>query len=124
MGGPVFIDDICAVYSLQLRPIVEIGYDKFQQYLSILTATKPVDVKDDKELAELLSTISDYQYLLLMVTMDAQVNSLVKAAFRFFTHSEATFSLDPPAIFLGPIEEKHILDEKHFYDLQQLLRRM
>ena len=70
-----------------------------------------------KELTELLNSISDYQYLLLMVSMDAQVNSLVKSAFRFFTHSEATFSLDPPGIFLGPLEEKHILDEKHFYDL-------
>lgn len=124
MGGPVFIDDICAVYSLTLRTIIEVGYDKFQQYLGILTTTKPTDVKGDKELVELLNAISDYQYLLLMVSMDAQVNSLVKSAFRFFTHSEATFSLDPPAIFIGPVEEKHILDEKHFYDLQRLLRRM
>ena len=29
MGGPVFIDDVCAVYSLTLRSIIEIGYDKF-----------------------------------------------------------------------------------------------
>jgi len=46
-----------------------------------------------------------------MVSMDASVNSLVKGAFRFFTHSEVAFSLDPPGIFLGPLEEKHILDE-------------
>ena len=124
MGGPVFIEDICAVYSLTLRSIIDIGYDKFQQYLGILTITKPIDTNGDKELMSLLNTISDYQYLLLMVSMDAKVNSLVKSAFRFFTHSEATFTLDPPGILLGPIEEKHILDEKHFYDLQQLLRRM
>ena len=123
-GGPVFIEDICAVYSVTLGEIVDVGYDKFQQYLSILTATKPTDVKGEQELTELLNNISDYQYLLLMVSMDAQVNSLVKSAFRFFTHSEATFSLDPPGIFLGPLEEKHILDEKHFYDLQRVLKRM
>ena len=123
-GGPVFIEDICAVYSVTLGEIVDVGYDKFQQYLSILTATKPTDVKGEQELTELLNSISDYQYLLLMVSMDAQVNSLVKSAFRFFTHSEATFSLDPPGIFLGPLEEKHILDEKHFYDLQRVLKRM
>ena len=123
-GGPVFIEDICAVYSVTLGEIVDIGYDKFQQYLSILTATKPTDVKGEQELTELLNNISDYQYLLLMVSMDVQVNSLVKSAFRFFTHSEATFSLDPPGIFLGPLEEKHILDEKHFYDLQRVLKRM
>ena len=123
-GGPVFIEDICAVYSVTLGEIVDVGYDKFQSYLSILTATKPTDVKGEQELTELLNSISDYQYLLLMVSMDAQVNSLVKSAFRFFTHSEATFSLDPPGIFLGPLEEKHILDEKHFYDLQRVLKRM
>ena len=123
-GGPVFIEDICAVYSVTLGEIVDVGYDKFQSYLSILTATKPTDVKGEQELTELLNNISDYQYLLLMVSMDAQVNSLVKSAFRFFTHSEATFSLDPPGIFLGPLEEKHILDEKHFYDLQRVLKRM
>jgi hypothetical protein len=49
--------------------------------------------------------------------MDISVNTLVKSAFRFFTRSEATFVLDPPQIMLGPIEEKHILDEEHFYDL-------
>ena len=123
-GGPVFIEDICAVYSVTLGEIVDVGYDKFQSYLSILTATKPTDVKGEQELTELLNSISDYQYLLLMVSMDAQVNSLVKSAFRFFTHSETTFSLDPPGIFLGPLEEKHILDEKHFYDLQRVLKRM
>jgi len=89
-----------------------------------LTATKPNQVKGDDELNELLESLSDFQYLLLMVSMDAQINSLVKSAFFFFTHSNATFSLDPPSIMLGPLEEKHILDEKHFYDLQRVLKRM
>ena len=123
-GGPVFIEDICAVYSVTLGEIVDVGYDKFQQYLGILTSTKPTDTKGDKELVELLENISDFQYLLLMASMDAQVNSLIKSAFHFFTHSKATFMLDPPQIIVGPLEEKHILDESHFYDLQHVLRRM
>jgi len=28
-GGPVFIDDICAVYSLTLGEIIDEGYDNF-----------------------------------------------------------------------------------------------
>ena len=123
-GGPVFLEDICAVYSVTLGEIVDIGYDKFQQYLGILTATKPTDMKGEDELVQLMNSISDFQYLLLMVSMDAQVNSLVKSAFHFFTHSSATFSLDPPQILLGPVEEQHVLDEKHFYDLQRILKRM
>ena len=123
-GGPVFLEDICAVYSVTLGEIVDIGYDKFQQYLGILTSTKPTDVKGDQELMKLLESVSDFQYIMLMVSMDLHINQLVKSALRFFTHSNVTFSLDPPAIFFGPAEEKHILDEKHFYELQQILRRM
>lgn len=124
-GGPVFIDDICAVYSVTMGEIVDLGYDKFQQYLGILTASKPTHSKsDDKELNELLDSLSDFQYLLFLVSVDAQINSLVKSAFQFFTHSSATFSGEPPAIVLGPLEERCVLDEKHFYDLQHLLRRM
>ena len=123
-GGPVFIEDICAVYSVTLGEIVDIGYDKFQQYLSILTADKPTDIKGDKELKQLLEAISDFQYMLLIASMDAQVNSLIKSAFFFFTKTNATFSLDPPQILLGPIDEMHVLDEQHFYDFQRVLRRM
>ena len=123
-GGPVFIEDICAVYSVTLGEIVDIGYDKFQQYLGILTADKPSDTKGDVELGKLLEQISDFQYLLLMVSIDPTVNTMVKNAFRFFTHSQVNFVLDPPQIIIGPVEEQHILDEKHFYDLQRVLKRM
>lgn len=123
-GSPVLLEDICAIYPAKLGEIIDIGYDKFQQYLSILTSTKPTDVKGDNELSEMLNGISDFQYLLLMVSMDSTVNFLVKQAFQFFTHSQASFSLDPPQIMLGPLEEQHVLDEAHFYDLQRILKRM
>ena len=124
-GSPVFIDDICAVYPATLGQVVDIGYDKFQQYLGVLTAEKPIaKASDDPELAQLLTEITDFQYLLLMTSMDLEVNRIVKQAFNFFTHFDATFSLDPPQIILGPIEEKHILTEDKFYDFQRVLKRM
>ena len=123
-GGPVFIDDICAVYSVTLGEIVDIGYDNFQKYLGLLTTNKPVNINGDEELSQLLQNITDYQYIILMSTLDPQVNSTLKAAFHFFTHSQITILMDPPSIIVGPAEEQHILDETHFYDLQQLLRRM
>jgi hypothetical protein len=30
---------------------------------------------------------------------------MVKNAFRFFTHSQVNFVLDPPQILVGPVEE-------------------
>ena len=124
-GSPVFIDDICAVYPATLGQVVDIGYDKFQQYLGVLTAEKPIaKASDDPELTQLLTEITDFQYLLLMTSLDLEVNRTVKQAFNFFTHFDATFSLDPPQIILGPIEEKHILTEDKFYDFQRVLKRM
>ena len=123
-GGPVFLDDICAVYSVKLGEIVDVGYEKFQQYLSILTATKPTDLKGDEEFKKMFNELSDFQYLLLLSANDITINSLLKEALFFFTRSDATIMLAPPQIFLGPVEEQHILDESHFYDLQRLLRRM
>jgi len=73
---------------------------------------------DDSEFKQLLKELTDFQYLLMMTAIDIEVNATLKAAFRFFTHSEVVFSLDPAQIIIGPVEEKHILTEDKFYDLQ------
>ena len=123
-GAPVFLDDICAVYTATIGEIVELGYSKFQQYLGIITATKPeVKKNQDDELAAMLTKLSDFEYILMMVHLDKKSNELLKEAFRFFTHETVSFSLDPAQIVVGPIEEKHILTEDKFYDLQRIIRR-
>ena len=124
-GSPVLLDDICAIYPATLGQIVDEGYDNFQKYLGIVTMEKPITkITDGEEMAKLLETLTDFQYLLLMCQLDLQMNLALKGAFRFFTHSEATISLDPAQIILGPLEEKHILSEAKFYDFQRIIRRM
>ena len=124
-GTPIFIDDICAVYPATLGEIVDADYDEFQKYLNIITSTKP-DTKSDKddELSQLMAQLTDFQYILMIASLDPDVNTLLKNAFRFFTHEEVIFVLDPTQIIIGPPEEKHILSEDKFYDLQRLIRRM
>lgn len=124
-GSPVFLSDICAVYCVTLGEIVDLGYEKFQQYLSVLTSGKPVAQKKNSEFNEMLDKITDFQYFLLLCNMDAEMNNLARGAFQFFTHeTNIIFSLDPAQIIVGPLEEKHIIDEDNFYDLQYLLKRM
>lgn len=123
-GSPVLLEDICAVFPVTIGAIVDEGYDNFQKYLSILTAEKPTDVKDDPELKELLNNLTDFQYLLMMISIDKEANSLLRQAFRFFIHEEVNFSINPAQIIVGPIEEKHLLTEEKFYDFQRLLKRM
>ena len=124
-GTPILIDDICAVYPATLGEIVDLGYSKFQQYLSILIAEKPeMKEKEDPELIKLIDELTDFQYLLMMTSIDPEVNRIVKEAFLFFTHENIVFSLEPAQIIIGPLEEKHLLTEEKFYDLQRILKRM
>lgn len=124
-GVPILLDDICAIYPATLREIIEEGYDNFQRYLGIITANKP-DVKsaEDSEFKDLMTQLTDFQYVIMMTAIDKEVHETLKAAFRFFTHSEVVFSLEPAQIIIGPMEEKHILSEDKFYELQQIIRRM
>jgi len=124
-GSPVFLDDICAIYPAFMGEIIDLGYSVFQKYLSILIAEKPVIKKaDDKEFQQLMSELTDFQYLLMMTQIDMEINQTVKDAFQFFTHESIVFSLDPAQIIIGPIEEKHLLTEEKFYDFQRILKRM
>lgn len=124
-GSPVFLEDICAIYPATIGEIVDEGYDNFQRYLSIMLAEKPiVKSSDDPELKELLNNLTDFQYLLMMTTLDEDSSILLKKAFNFFIHEEVVFSLNPAQIIIGPIEENHLLTEEKFYDLQRILKRM
>lgn len=124
MGAPIFLDDICAIYPATLREIVLEGYENFQKYLGIITTEKPTDAHADNELSQLLNELSDFQYLIMMATIDLETNQLLKSAFRFFTHEEIIISLNPPQIVLGPLEEKHIIDEGKYADFKSIIRKM
>ena len=125
MGEPLLFEDICAIYPATLRQIISEGYDNFQTYLSVITAEKPViKPTEDPEYAQLLNEITDFQYIIYTAMSNLLFNQTLKKAFRFFTHSEITFSLDPEQIIIGPVEEKHLLTESKFYDFQRIIKRM
>ena len=122
-GSPIFLEDICAIYPATMGEIVDEGYENFQKYLGLLTSTRPPISGDGPE-QQALSELSDFQYLILIATLDPEIGQLLRRAFMFFTHEEIVFTLEPTQIIIGPIEEKHILTEEHFSDLQMILRRM
>lgn len=125
-GAPVLLEDICAIYPATLRQIVEVGYSQFQSYLGVITMTKPPSnpKAEDKELNELLEQLTDFQYMLMMATIDKTINQLLKEAFQFFIHDSVMFSLEPAQIVIGPLEEKHLMTEDTFYDFQRIIKRM
>ena len=125
-GSPILLEDICAIYPPTIGQVVEEGYDQFQEYLGVLTATKPSNPSQqlDNELKKVMEQLTDFQYILLLANVDVQINTIMKQAFRFFTHEDAIFSLDPPQIIIGPLQEQHILKEEKFYDFQYIIKRM
>jgi hypothetical protein len=63
-----------------------------------------------------MEELTDFQFILFMASIDRKTNQDMKDAFRFFTHEEITINLDPPSIYVGPIEEKRIITELAYYD--------
>lgn len=124
-GSPILLDDICAIYPVTIGKIVDVGYSKFQQYLGILTSEKPVRKPgDDSELASLIDQLTDFQYLLMIASVDVEVNKLLKQAFYFFTNENVSFSTDPAQIIFGELKDQHLLTEGKFSEFQTILRRM
>jgi len=123
-GSPVFLDDICAIYPAKVGEIVDLGYDTFQTYLSIINTEKPDIKESDSKLKEFLEPLSDFQYLLAMAEISLEINQALKDAFFFFTHENVFFSLNPAQIIIGPAEEKHLLTEEKFYEFRSIIRRM
>lgn len=125
LGYPIDFNDFLKVYPTTVGEIVEIGYTKFQVYLSILTAEKPLNIGDkDQELKNILENLSDFQYILIMASLDAQSGNIFNEAFEFFTHeNNISLSLDPARIIVGKEEENHFISEEDFYDFQRLLKR-
>ncbi len=123
-GSPILLDDICAIYPATMGEIVDEGYDNFQKYLGILTSDKPILNTNDKELDNLIMELTTFQYLLMMASIDSEINLLLKQAFFFFTRETVSFSLEPAQIVFGDLKEKHLLTEEKFYDFQRILRRM
>jgi hypothetical protein len=83
-----------------------------------------VDTKKDEELGKLLEQLTDFQFILFMASIDPSTNVLLKEAFRFFTHEEASIVLEPPSILIGPKADQRIMTESTFYDFQRVLKRM
>ena len=124
-GTPVFLDDICAIYPATLGEIVDLGYDKFQQYLSVILANKPmVQKQENAQLQKILENLTDFQYVLMTAELDVETNRLLKASFKFFCHEDILFSLEPAQIIVGPLNEQHFLTEEKFYDLQRIIKHM
>ena len=117
-GLPVIFKDICIIQSPSLNDIAVEGLDKFYQYLSATQIHKPDKIEDD-EVKQLLSPLSDFEYLLLLTQMDPEDNKLIRNSLEFFTKEKVTFITNPPSIVFGSPTEKRILKKEDFLFFQE-----
>ena len=121
-GDPLFLEDICLVYSPKLGEIATAHLEKFHQYLSLMLVQTPT-AQDDKELGKLVAQLSDFQYLLFLARLESEQAQLIKEAFEFFTHEKPTFMILPtPAIVVGDPAEQRMITEETFPKFQYLVR--
>ena len=120
-GLPVIFEDICTISSPRLHDIAVEGLDNFYQYISATQITKP-DKIEDPEVKQLLSPLSDFEYLLLLTQMDKSDNKLIRNALEFFTKEKVTFITNPPSIVFGSVTEKRILTKDNFYNFQEEIK--
>lgn len=119
-GKPVFIKDICAVFPATLEEIAFEGYETFQEHLQILFLPKP----SDGDLSQIVEGLTDFQYLLLMTTLDTNFLLKFKEAFNFFTHENVMFSMDNEKIIIGPLSEQHLMGEDDFEEFKKVITIM
>ena len=118
-GIPVIYEDICIVKSPFLKDIASEGLDRFYQYLSFMTIRKPS--MENEELQQLLSPLSDFEYLVLLSQMEVDNHNMISAAFQFFTGDKPTFLTQPTQIVLGDPAEKRILTKDNFLGFSELV---
>lgn len=123
-GSPVFVGEtVCAVFPPTLRAIAEVGYDTFLSYLNTILIQKPdLGAIENKELAELIEPMTEFEYLIALTQLDVSFNALIRDALNFFIHDSISFIVTPPSIAVGALADKRIIDEETFQELQRIVR--
>ena len=115
-GKPLIFKDICLVYSPILEDIISVGLSKFYKDISLLLIEKPS--VEEKEVNDVLKNLSDFEYLLLICSMEPETKKMLEEAFYLFTQDSIIISLETSNIILGDPSEKRILTKDNFYDFQ------
>lgn len=118
-GLPAMYEDICLVKSPFLKDIAAEGLSKFYQYTSFMTIEKPS--MGNSELQQLLSPLSNFEYLFLLAQMEPENHKVISAAFQFFTGDKPIFINESVSIILGDPAEKRILTKDNFQGFQDLV---
>jgi hypothetical protein len=124
-GAAINYNDICWVYPLQIKDIISMGQDNYNQYLSILCA----DIREVQHLMkkegvseeDLFDNIFDY--LMVQSMYDSTFFVKLNEAFSTFIREEVHFLFEQKEILIGSdIDRQRTFTKENFNDFQNILR--
>jgi hypothetical protein len=84
----------------------------------LLTSKPPAE---DREMKKLLDKLTDFEYLLMLVSMEPTHKQVLLRALELFTQDRGTILMNNSSIVLGDPTEKRILNKDNFYEFQSYI---
>ena len=123
-GAAIDFNGICWVYPIQIREIIGMGADNYNQALSLLCADIREIQKlmkkegiDDKDLLN-----STFEYLLVQCALDDTFLVKLKESFFTFIREKVHVLIEQEKILIGDLSEERALTKENFADFQNILR--
>lgn len=115
LGLPIAVPNLCYVHPVKIRDIADIGEDKFNQYLSIIT----FQGKDRIEIEDL--NLSTFEFVTISCIGDIGFRNSYLNALSFFLREEVHLTNDG-LFYLGDINEQRIIKEEHYEQIRQIVK--
>lgn len=124
-GAAINYNDICWVYPLQIKDIISMGQDNYNQYLSILCA----DIREVQHLMKEEGVSEEdlhdniFDYLMVQSMYDSTFFVKLNEAFSTFIREEVHFLFEQKEILIGTdMDRQRTFTKENFNDFQNILR--
>jgi hypothetical protein len=122
---PVKMDNICTIYSYTLYEIMDIGYEKYHNYLMNLISEpkdflKNIDIKDLEDLTTFDIITSNLYHTL--IKDDDKYYNLIQEAFRLFIKEDIELFWDNNELKLIIDRSDRIIDKENYNTFKNILK--
>lgn len=122
---PANFNDICKVYPVKLKTVVEMGYLEYSRRLNTLLLTE-VDIQNiikEKTKEEVpIEELHPLEYLLTCAEQSDIFSLELQLMFITFLQEEVLLLPEIKSVLIGNPEEKRLITEENFRDFQDILR--
>ena len=128
LGAAIQLSDVCMVYPLTVKEVMGLGRIKYNSYLNLLTMTESdIEFYFEQKIQENPNLQKpDYNgvfdYLMRSCENDSTFLMDLQKAFSTFIREQVQILPDMNMVVVGKPNKKRIINEKLFFDFQNILR--